>query len=291
MSNAPTNTEKSVSASAKAPAKQPKGKGKQGANNKPAAQRVSGKPAQYAVSATVINRTVRIGDSRLAASLFRSWEGMHHALHYLTDFARTTVRGRVVTAANRGIEMYIANKIEDAQRELQSATELAEENGIVLGKPGRMQDGVVEICCRTEMDVLKLVSLMDDYVIVTDSLWISQVIDDKKRDDAHEEVCRVINTLHRLLAKMRQKMIDFRHMRMTDTLTKDEEKYALDIESLVFDDTGINLVKIRQAEEAAAAAAAASVTKLPVKPKTPNQKPEEGGGQAAGNGKQELAAA
>lgn len=232
------------------------------------ASRVSPLPPQYHVYATVINKLLRVGDSRLASTVFRSWEGIHHSLHYLTDFARTSIKGRVVAAANQGITLYLQDHIEGAKAMLDKATATAENNGIILGKPGRVKEAVIEISCQTETDVLDLVRLLDDYVIVMDSLWIARLIDDKQRDAAHEDICRTVNTLHRLLTKLRQKMIDFRHLKMTSRLTKPEEEYARDLETLVFDVAGIDVQKIREASEAEAAA-----RKPRPQPKQQNEKP------------------
>jgi hypothetical protein len=232
------------------------GKGNTG-RRAPNAQRVSPTPAQFRVDATTIKRKVRVGDTKLAMAVFKNWPDMHRALHYLTDFTRTSLRGKVVSSANRGIAEYLSEKLTFAHEMLKTATDLAENNGITMGEHGQLKEEVLEICCRTENDVLALVSLLDDYVIVMDSLWIASLVDDRKRDDAHNEVRRTIQILHQLLTKMYGKMVAYRRNFMADKLTKSEEIYARDIEVLILDVAGINLLKIREDEEAAKAAEAA----------------------------------
>jgi len=235
------------------------------------ASRVGAIPAQYKVHSTIVEMTLRIGHSKLASLVRKQWEGIHHAIHYLTDFSRRSVRGKVVTAANRGITEYMSEKVKEAQHMLDTASELAHSNGIRLGSAGATQELVVMVATDTERDVMDLIKLLDDYVIVMDSLWIGRLIDTKKRDDAHDEVCKIVTTLHRLLMKMREKMVDFRHKKLSSRLSRDEESYARDLETLVFDVTGINIRSKREAEEEAALVAkqAARAPKTP----TPNKKP------------------
>jgi hypothetical protein len=254
-----SNADASNADTAVKPKQQPKAekganKGSRQNRRPPTATRVGPTPPQFRVDATTIEKRVRIGDTKLSMAVFKNWGNMHRALHYLTDFTRTSLRGRVVAAANRGIAEYLKEKTEQAESMLKAATEKADNDGVVLGKHGNIKEEMLEISCRTENDVLSLVRLLDDYVIVMDSLWIAQSIEDRARDDAHDEVRRTIHTLHQLLSKMFGKMVAYRRNYLDDKLTKSEEIYARDIEVLILDVAGINLLKIREKEEAELAA-------------------------------------
>ncbi len=267
VSNLPATTNSQVSKPLNS-AEKPK---QQGAKKRQdGARRVRPTPVQYQVHGTVVEMSMRIGDQSLARVVKNQWEGIHHAAHYLMDFSRRSLKGKVVRAANRGVTEYLQEKMEEANEMLKNASEKADMNGIKMGKAGSVQEFVVMVASETERDVMDLIKVLDDYVIVMDSLWIGRIVDTKVRDESHDEVVRIVNKLHLLLTKMRQKMISFRQLKMTNRLTKDEEQYARELEILITDVTGIDMRGIREAEEAATAAAR-KASRAP-KPMIPNAK-------------------
>lgn len=248
-----------------ASASKPKGNGKAPPRKDDSEARRFGQLEAYKVRATIKTKTINIGDRRLAQTLDNKWRGMHHALHYLTDFARTQLKGRVVRAANRGLNLYMQEKMDEARHMLQTATDLAEQNGVDIGAHGAMTQVTLEVACPSENDVLEMIRLLDDYVIVIDSLWMERAVDDKKRDKAHEEVCAIVLTLARLLTRLRRKMIDYRHAKMNPSLTKADVEYEHELENIVLDLTGIDLKRMRQVEEAQKKATAPAIAAPPAK--------------------------
>lgn len=206
--------------------------------------------SSYEVYGTVVPMSMKIGDGMLASTVKRQWQGISQSLHYITDFTRRYLKGKVATAANNGISEYINDKVETAELMMKTAMDKAENNGIRLGSPGTMNEVVVMVACQVERDVMDLIKLLDDYVIVVDSLWIGRVVDSKAQEAAHEDICRTINTLHSLLVKMHRKMIEYRRLKLTNRLTRTELQYAEDLEQLVFAVTGINIQNRTQANEA-----------------------------------------
>jgi len=246
---APERATKSNGAAGAAVAKATKSNGKTAPRANTTDARRIGQQEAFKVRATVKEKTMKIGDRRLARMFFDKWRGMHHSLHYLTDFARTQLKGRVVRAANRGVNLYLQEKLDEARNMLQTATDLADKHGIDIGTHGDLTEGKVEITCPAESDVMEMVRLLDDYVLVVDSLWMERVLDDKRRDAAHAEVCDVVLTLSRLLTRLRRKMIDYRHAKLNPKLTKGDTEYERELENIVLDITGIDLRRMREAEE------------------------------------------
>lgn len=197
-------------------------------------------PELYQVHGTVMYRPMKIGDKRLAAAFFKEWVKIHHALHYVTDFSRIAVKGKIVGAANRGISQYLTQKAEEAKHMLDTATEMAESNGVALGQPGSMREQMIEVACPAEKRVLELVRQLDDYIIAVDSLWYEEVMEDERRNDAHAEAVRMIVTMSRLFDRIKWKMIEYRK-RQHAVGQKSEDQYARDVELIVLNISGIDI--------------------------------------------------
>ena len=207
-------------------------------------------PAHYQVHGTEVKVSMRVGNNDLARAVKMNWSSIHHSLHYITDFSVRHIGGKIVSTANRAISEYIGQKIEGMTEAMKTGMATAEDNFVKLGEAGSMNQFEVKVACDKERDVMELIKLMDDYVIVADSLWIGKFMDKKKRDVVHDEIVGTIEQLNRLLLKVRTKMIDYRKRRQTNSLQKEEQGYINEIEQMLLSMSGISLQKIYEAEKA-----------------------------------------
>jgi len=233
-------------ASTQKPSKQvtgaPKGKAKK-------KDKFKGRPPtpQYNVRATIVRRQLTVGDQSLFRLVELQWPHVHHALYYITVFAPESIGGRVVTAANKGIKAYISEKLEVAKQLLKDAQEVAQDAGVLMGEHGFTKEVVVEVSSQVETDVLQLIRTLDDYVVVSDSLWIGREIDDKKKEDAHADVKSTLSTLHKLAIRMRTKLIEYRKSKIEKNQTKSDQDIAVEFEQMVLGMTGIDIQTARPA--------------------------------------------
>lgn len=217
-----------------ATARKQQGKKKSGPQTRPPAP-------QYNVSATVVRRSIAIGDQQLYRLLDFQWPHIHHALYYITLYAAQSLRGKVVTAATKAIKAYVTDQLEASKRMLAKAQEQAQDAGVLVGEAGSQKDLVVEVATQVETDVLQLVRVLDDYVVVMDSLWIGREISDDEQKRAHESVKETFTTLHKLSIRMRTKLVAYRRDKISKTQTKSENDLATEIEQMLQGVTGIDI--------------------------------------------------
>ena len=245
---------------------------------------------QYNVRATIVRRQLTVGDQSLFRLVELQWPHVHHALYYITVFAPESIGGRVVTAANRGIKAYIGEKLDVAKQLLRDAQEAAQDAGVLMGEHGFTKEVVVEVSSQVETDVLQLIRALDDYVVVSDSLWIGREIDDKKKEDAHSDVKNTLSTLHKLAIRMRTKLIEYRRSKIEKSQTKSDQDIAAEFEQMVLGMTGIDIQTARPPAAEAESGGEAAGQQVPsahkanpgdqVKVKKPGRTPKAIAGEA-----------
>jgi hypothetical protein len=210
---------------------------------KTAKKRVPTRPgaSKYNVRATVVRRTITVGDPSLARQLERTWDQLHFGLYYVTVFAPAGIGGRLVTETNKAITKYIDELLSEAEGKLQRTTHLLHEEAITLGAPGDPFQQEVEVSSPIEQAVLRFVRTSDDYLVVMDSLWIGEIIDRKERDEAREEVRNGLSSLHRLVTRARDRLIEYR--RKSASGDAQASTIAAGLEAMMKSMTGIDIAQ------------------------------------------------
>lgn len=143
------------------------------------------KPARLAISRPVFERTFKINSEQAIRVIRNSYERLIRSLYAIDVILRIVGQEQAVDEIESIVSMMITECAEQLQQEKARLEKLKADNGIVeIPTYTHPREFVARIASPQIAQFVELIRLLDQLMMVMDTLWLCQVIDNKHCVDA-----------------------------------------------------------------------------------------------------------
>lgn len=143
------------------------------------------KPARLAISRPVFERTFKINSEQAIRVIRNSYDRLIRSLYAIDVILRIVGQEQAVDEIEAIVSMMITECAEQLQQEKARLEKLKADNGIVeIPTYTHPREFVARIASPQIAQFVELIRLLDQLMMVMDTLWLCQVIDNKHCVDA-----------------------------------------------------------------------------------------------------------